>query len=361
MRRFLGLFVVMVLLWPLSQAGAAEPAASPDEPDVLRIAVYDSPPFGFREPNGRYSGMMVEIWEDIANELGFTYEYSLTDMDDLLTGLRDDRYDVGLGAITITPQRAAVVDFSQPVNPSGTGIGVSANEFDAFWTFWPPIFMSLIRLVTILFVVLIVSGTLLWLVERSRESRPEVRRIDGLGDGLWWAAVTMTTVGYGDKVPQTYLGRIIAILWMFTSIILVSLFTANASSIFTTVRVRSHIHTIEDLRRVEVGAAADSSGAEFLEREHVSYRSYTLVEEAIQGMLTGEIDCVVSNIPVMQHLKHTRYHDELVIAPEPLVRNSMGIALQEHSPYQEDIDQVLLRLITEPKWQRTVYRYLGEE
>ena len=119
---------------------------------------------------------------------------------------------------------------------------------------------------------------------------------------------------------------------MFTSIILVSLFTANASSIFTTVRIEAHIGTADDLRRVRVAAAAGSSGAEYLERERIDYRPYPVVDEAIEDMLAGEVDAVVSNIPVLRHLKHTSYHDGLVIAPEPLVRNHMGIALQEDGP-----------------------------
>ncbi len=354
--RFVALALVVLLSWlaPVARAQTPDP-----DPAVLRVAVYDSAPFGFREPNGRYSGLMVEIWEDIAQELGWSYAYTLTDMDELLTGLRDDRYDVGLGALTITPQRAAMVDFSQPVNPSGTGIAVSASELDVWMSLGPPILVSLGQLIATLAVVLVVSGTLLWLVERT-PGDSSGRRISGLGDGLWWAAVTMTTVGYGDKVPHTFLGRLIAVLWMFTSIILVSLFTANASSIFTTARVESSVQTVEDLRRVAVGVAESSSGAEFCAREAIEVREFPLVDDAVEAMLAGEVDAVVSNIPVLRHLKHTRYPDELAIAPEPLVRNAMGIALQEQSPLQEEVDRVLLRLITEPKWQNDVYRYLGD-
>lgn len=337
----------------------SSPPAAP--PSTLRVAVYDSPPFGFEEPDGTPGGLMVELWGDIADELDLEYETTLTDMDSLLTGLREDRFDVGLGAITITPEREALVDFSQPVNPSGTGIGVRVHQVDALWSYWPPILMALLRLIGTLLLVLLVTGTLVWLLERKRNPEMSHRRIVGFGEGLWWAAVTMTTVGYGDKVPRTTAGRAIAVLWMFTSLILVSLFTAEASSIFTTVRVQSSIDSVDDLRRVRVGAAEDSSGAEFCRRERITYRPYPGVDEAVQDMLDGEIDAVVSNIPVMRHLKHTRHPQEFVIVREPLVRNAMGIALPDDSPLREDVDRVLLGLVSEPKWQEAVYRYLGEE
>ena len=58
-----------------------------------------------------------------------------------------------------------------------------------------------------------------------------------IGNSLWWTIVTMTTVGYGDMVPVTLPGRLLAILIMLTGIILVALVTGTISSIFTTKRI----------------------------------------------------------------------------------------------------------------------------
>ena len=58
-----------------------------------------------------------------------------------------------------------------------------------------------------------------------------------IGNSLWWAIVTMTTVGYGDMAPVTVPGRLLAILIMLTGIILVALITGTISSIFTTKRI----------------------------------------------------------------------------------------------------------------------------
>jgi voltage-gated potassium channel len=42
--------------------------------------------------------------------------------------------------------------------------------------------------------------------------------INNAGDALWWAITTMTTVGYGDKYPFSFEGRIIAAILMFAGI-----------------------------------------------------------------------------------------------------------------------------------------------
>jgi len=52
------------------------------------------------------------------------------------------------------------------------------------------------------------------------------------GDAVWWILVTMTTVGYGDKVPVTTGGRLIGVVIMFFGVALLSLFTATISSVW---------------------------------------------------------------------------------------------------------------------------------
>lgn len=51
-------------------------------------------------------------------------------------------------------------------------------------------------------------------------------------DSVWWAIVTVTTIGYGDIYPITVMGRILAIILMFTGIGILSLLTGAIASYF---------------------------------------------------------------------------------------------------------------------------------
>jgi voltage-gated potassium channel len=90
------------------------------------------------------------------------------------------------------------------------------------------------RIFVIFLMVIITAGIVAALVEKiSGNSMYQT-----IGDGLWWAFVTMTTVGYGDKTPVTAVGRLLAIVIMFSGISFTALFTALVASYFVEKRIR---------------------------------------------------------------------------------------------------------------------------
>ena len=74
---------------------------------------------------------------------------------------------------------------------------------------------------------------------------------DSLGDALWWSAQTVTTVGYGDVVPESAGGRFIGVFVMVFGVASVSLITALVTSSFITYQQRrtgGELERYEELR-----------------------------------------------------------------------------------------------------------------
>jgi len=86
--------------------------------------------------------------------------------------------------------------------------------------------MTAVALITIL--VVIVSSISILIVENDPASN-----IKSAEDAIWWALVTVTTVGYGDKYPVTTEGRIIGVMLMFVGVGIFGTFTAYLASWFT--------------------------------------------------------------------------------------------------------------------------------
>ncbi|KAL9979005.1 hypothetical protein ACROYT_G016595 [Oculina patagonica] len=80
-----------------------------------------------------------------------------------------------------------------------------------------------------------ISGVVIWFLDHKANSGHFPKSFwCGTREGLWWAIVTMTTVGYGDKTPKSFLGRTYASLWMIIGMLLLSSITAQISSTITT-------------------------------------------------------------------------------------------------------------------------------
>ena len=77
-----------------------------------------------------------------------------------------------------------------------------------------------------------------------------------LWDGIWWAVVTVTTVGYGDLYPKSVAGRLVGMGLMFVGIAFLSLLTAAIASRFVKEeRSAEHDELMEMLRRIEADVA----------------------------------------------------------------------------------------------------------
>jgi voltage-gated potassium channel len=88
----------------------------------------------------------------------------------------------------------------------------------------------------IIAIILAIHVTALFVLIFERHST--TGQIHTFGDALWWAIVTIATVGYGDKVPVTAAGKIIGSITIISGLILISLFTATISSLFVARKIK---------------------------------------------------------------------------------------------------------------------------
>jgi voltage-gated potassium channel len=102
-------------------------------------------------------------------------------------------------------------------------VGVTARAVEALRTiFWR---RGMVCVAFISGFVILAGGTGLRLIE------PQTVR-GGFADGIWWAIVTASTIGYGDIAPSTIWGRVIAVLLMLSGIGLISTLAASITAYF---------------------------------------------------------------------------------------------------------------------------------
>ena len=85
---------------------------------------------------------------------------------------------------------------------------------------------SITRVVVFALMLNLLFGVLFYFAER--DVQPELTMVDS----IWWAMVTMTTVGYGDIIPVTDIGKIVAIFFMFFGIGVLAIFLSVLGTMF---------------------------------------------------------------------------------------------------------------------------------
>ena len=106
--------------------------------DVTVASDIAYPPFEF-ERDGEPVGFDIDLMDEIGKRAGFTPEYQNVGFDGIIGGLANNQYDAVISAMTITPERAERIDFSDPyfnadqslLVPSDSDIGAVEDIGDA--------------------------------------------------------------------------------------------------------------------------------------------------------------------------------------------------------------------------------------
>jgi ABC-type amino acid transport substrate-binding protein len=352
-----GLLLMVLALLVVGQAGAQEPSPK----GVLRVGTTNAPPFALKAEDGNWRGISIHLWRELAANLRLDFELQERKFTDLLKGVEDGSLDVGMAAITITSDRELVMDFTHAFYTTGLGIAVPYEGTAQAWLKAAERFLSLqfLYVITALLLVMFIAGILVWLFERRRN--PEMfggAAAKGVGSGFWWSAVTMMTVGYGDKAPKTLGGRVVALVWMFTSIIILASATAAITSSLTISELGGPVKGFSDLKRVRVGTSEGSSSAAFLEEQGIAAASFSGTAVGLQALADGEIDAFVQDAPIMKYLAKKDFRGQLQVLPQTFARQYYGIALFSGSDLREPLNRSLLRYIQTEDWRAVLARYL---
>ncbi len=151
-------------------------------------------------------------------------------------------------------------------------------------------------------------------------------------DALWWSIVTATTVGYGDIVPHTLLGKIIAIVIIISGVIAVAAFTALMTSALVerTIAAKKEYEMLDELDHHLVICGFKSPRQEVLESFKRHYGTNIVI---VYPKLVPELKKLLEE----HHLKWAQgeYNDEAVLKEAHIERADKVMILNEHNDYSD--------------------------
>jgi len=338
-------------------------AANPDK--TLKVGVSPFTPFVISSGNEQ-KGFSVDLWNAIAQQLEVDYEFVWSPgVAEKLQNLSNGRTDVAIGGITITEDRETQVDFCHSHFHTGLDILTLSAPQTSLLALISSFFTRTKLLVIAGFCLLIViAGHIIWFIERRTSKDTKAFHRDyfpGVFEGMYWAVVTASTVGYGDKVPRRWAGRILAAVLIIVALPLFGFFIAQLSSNLTLNSMKSDIHGPGDLGGHRVGVVRGTTSSEYMSTRPSHLFNFEKIDDAYRALLDGEIDAVVYDEPNLLYYAIGTAKGKVRVVGKIFAPQYYGFAVQEGSRWREKINRTLLDLIESGDYQRIRNKWFGEK
>lgn len=367
-------FVLTAFVFALSLLGAvpaaipqaaAEPAADPDSQSVT-VAVHTLEPFVVRTSSGELTGFSIDLWNEVAQRLGWTTDYIETDnVRGQLETITEGRSDVAIGAISLTADREQLFDFSQPTLDAGLQIIVPVHDTR------PSVpglggYLDLLLSRTMLIwlsaavVVSVVPAHIFWLIER-RSAEPVVSRsyFPGILQSFGWGIGSL--VGKNSTSATKTITQALAILWGFAGIVFVSFYSANLSATLTVAKLDAKISGPADLYEKSVATVGDTTAAAFLRSMGIDATETKTIEESYHLLREEGYDAVVFDAPVLRYYVAHRGEGVAVMAGPVFQDENQGFVFKINSPLRKPINQALFRMREDGTYNLIKEKWFGDD
>ncbi|XP_059506171.1 glutamate receptor ionotropic, delta-2 isoform X3 [Stegostoma tigrinum] len=351
---------------------------------MLRVVTLPEEPFVMVSENilGRtkkYYGFSIDVLDALSSYLGFKYEIYVApdhkfgsqqpdgNWNGLIGELAFKRADVGISALTITPERESVVDFTTRYMDYSVGFLLKKAErtVDMFACLAPFDF-SLWACIT---GTVILVGLLVYLLNWLNPPRLQMGSVTSttLYNSMWF--VYGSFVQQGGEVPYTTLAtRMMMGVWWLFALIVISSYTANLAAFLTINRIENSIQSLQDLSKqtdIPYGTVMESAvyehvrvkGMNPFERDNMYAQMWRMInrgngtetsvkdsQEGIRRVKAGNY-AFVWDVAVLEYIALNSPDCSLFTVGNTLPDRGYGIALQHGSPYRDIFSQRILELL----------------
>ncbi|CUH18441.1 Bacterial extracellular solute-binding proteins, family 3 [Jannaschia seosinensis] len=322
----------------------------------ISVGVIASPPFANEARNGLHDGLAIDLFRLTAEAAGLSYRFtSLAPGSDPAAALVGHDIVLPVEADAKLEER---VDISHPFYTATLGIA-APEQPKIFKVLRGFLTLDFLRVILSLSVVLLAVGAIVWLAERRRNAEMFHRDAKrGLGDGFWWAGVTLTTIGYGDKAPRTFLGRTVAMLWMLVGLAVSAALTAAVVTLAGGEGKSGDLPEAVIGKRVAV--PADGTAEAFLAGRGVISTVVPDAAAALTAVAQGEADAAVASAPALSFANERGGHGLNITTTrwDPVL---IAMAFREADPLGERLNTTLLQVLASEAGQEVVRRWLPDE
>ncbi|XP_047127080.1 uncharacterized protein LOC105848058 isoform X2 [Hydra vulgaris] len=188
----------------------------------------------------------------------------------------------------------------------------------AIFSCWPAII--------IIFLCSTISGIFIWVLDckTNKAEFPNESFTRGILHGVYWAFVSMTTIGYGDKTPRSTLAKVAAIIWLLTGPIINAIVIGAISTNLTSVKFAAD----PILYGSEIGALSNSCEYELgVRRNAKMIGDFKNANDLLDALFNGLVHGVLLDSVIVTSLVNTFAQKKFKIVKIIPVQCGWGVVL----------------------------------
>ena len=290
---------------PVVAPATSTTAAAPAAPRIVRVGVYEVPPFAEPDAALKWKGFAVVIFEAAAIQLQMIPEFrQYANINDLMSAVEKGEVEAGIGNTMVTSKRLTQVDFSQPILDGGLRVMVPSDRTHTLRRLWNGLVED--GHVQVLFwgvVGMLVLSVVVMVALRRLDREFSQHWHEGFAEAMYHVvSVTMTgKTSYKGKIGPSWLGRVVATVWMIFGVASVAYVTSSITSVMTADTISDAVHGPKDLPGRMVGVLTGSVGARYCAEHGVDVVAYDTLDEAARALADRATDAVVSDAQSLEY------------------------------------------------------------
>jgi len=189
---------------------------------------------------------------------------------------------------------------------------------------------------------------LVWAAERHQNSEQfPPNYLSGIDDAMWWVLVTFTTVGYGDKVPCTPAGKIVAGVWMILALAQSSILIGRTSSRFDDVSDATPFHSVDELGGKRVCSYPSSLASWYMDQSvpYVPVPGENINDCGLKLQM-DEADAVIMEKPMIAYWMRSNEwaRNAPLLVGGPIATVPMGLIFPPNSSLVDVVNERMLHM-----------------
>lgn len=325
---------------------------------TLKVAVHEINPLVMKSGDS-YTGFDIEVIEHIAKQMGADVEYIHAEhFIDLFKLVSTGDVDMAMGGVTINYNREVAYDFPHPYKKSGMGILIRDEGESDIMGALAIVFNGSFKKIWVAFLLMIIiAAHIVWFTERGSPAFND-KYIIGIWEGLWYSVVTVTTVGYGDKVPQKALSKFVAVLVMLIGIGVAGIAMSQLSAVMNVQMFEYSINSPKDLKGKLIAVVSGTTSEEVASKYQANIKVANGIEEAVLMLEAKRVDAVIFDAPTLQY--YAMNNGNLTTVGGIFDIQDYGILLPKDSKYRETVSLNILKLKTTDTYDKMLSKWFGE-